>query len=137
DEVLRVDEADQVEREAFGQLRGQGEDAVGRGPVRAGADDAGGAYGQDRDPGVQGVVQVGGAAVSDGDARAADGGRHVGVREHGADDRLRLRHDLLRRAVVDGEGGQADAVQADAFEAFLPGLREAVPGLGAVADDGE
>jgi hypothetical protein len=33
--------------------------------------------------------------------------------------------------------GDADAVEADACESFLPGLREPAPGLRAVTDDGE
>ena len=73
----------------------------------------------------------------DGDAGAADGGRHVGVREHGPDDRLGFRHDLFRRPVVDAQGGQVDPVEPDPLEPFLPRLREPVPGLGAVPDDGE
>ena len=75
--------------------------------------------------------------MHDGDAAAADGGRHVGVREHGPDDRLGLRHDLFRRPVVDAQGGQVDPVEPDPLEPFLPRLGEPVPGLGAVPDDGE
>ena len=78
-----------------------------------------------------------GGSVDDGDAAAADGGRHVGVREHGPDDRLGLGHDLLRRPVVDAQGGQVDPVEPDPLEPFLPRLGEPVPGLGAVPDDGE
>ena len=73
----------------------------------------------------------------DGDAGAADGGRHVGVREHGPDDRLGFRHDLFRRPVVDAQGSQADPVEPDPLEPFLPRLREPVPGLGTVPDNGE
>ena len=73
----------------------------------------------------------------DGDADAADGGRHVGVREDGADDRLGLSHHLRRRSVVDAQGGQVDPVQPDALQPFLPRLGEPVPGLRAVPDDGE
>lgn len=32
--------------------------------------------------------------MDDGDAAAAEGGRHVGIREHGPEDRLGVRHDL-------------------------------------------
>ena len=76
-------------------------------------------------------------SVYDGDAGAADGGRHVGVRERGPDDRLGFGHDLLRRPVVDAQRGQVDPVEPDPLEPLLPRLGEAVPGLGAVPDDGE
>jgi hypothetical protein len=48
-----------------------------------------------------------------------------------------LRHDLFRRPVVDAQGGQVDPVEPDPLEPFLPRLREPVPGLGTVPDDGE
>src|SRR2546429_8941776 len=76
-------------------------------------------------------------SVYDGDIAAADGGRHVGVREHGPDDRLGFRHDLFRRPVVDAQGGHVDPAEPDPLQPFPPRLREPVPGPGAVPDDGE
>ena len=70
------------------------------------ADDAGDPVGVRGEPGVEDRAQVRGGSVHDGDAAAADGGRHVGVREHGPDDRLGLGHDLLRRPVVDAQRGE-------------------------------
>ena len=75
--------------------------------------------------------------MDNGDTAATDGDRHIGVREHGPDDRLGFRHDLLRRPVVDAQRGQVDGAEPDPLEPFLPGLREPVPGLRAVADDRE
>ena len=89
------------------------------------------------EPGVEDRPEVRGGAVQDGDAAAADRRRHVGVGQHRADDGLRLGHDLDRRPVVDAERCQADPVEPDARQAFLPRLGEPVPGLGAVSDDGE
>ena len=101
------------------------------------ADDAGDPVGMRGEPGVEDRAQIRSRSSCDGDAGAADGGRHVGVREHGPDDRLGFRHDLFRRPVVDVQGGQADPVEPDPLKPFLPRLREPVPGLGAVPDDGE
>jgi hypothetical protein len=64
-------------------------------------------------------------------------GRHVGVREHGPDDRLSFRHDLFRRPVVDTQRSEVDLVEPDPLEPFRPRLHEPVPGLGAVPDNGE
>jgi len=89
------------------------------------------------EPGVDDQVQIRDASVYDGDVAVADRGRHVGVRQNGPDDRLGLGHDLGRRPIVDAEGGHGDPVEADPFEALRPRLGEAVPGLGAVPDDGE
>ena len=47
-------------------------------------------------------------AVQHRDAAAADRRRHVGVGERRPDHRLGLGHDLLRRAVVDGQRGHRD-----------------------------
>ena len=38
---------------------------------------------------------------------------YVGVREHGPDDGLGLRHYFLRRSVVDAQGSEVDLVEAD------------------------
>ena len=43
----------------------------------------------------------------------------------------------LRRAVVDAQAGHRELVEPDAFETLPPRLGESVPGLRAVADDGE
>src|SRR5216683_5807835 len=123
-----VDEDDQVELEPLRQLRGQRPDA-GRRPERGIADDAGDPVGMRGEPGVEDRAQIRSRSVYDGDAVAADGGRHVGVREHGPDDRLGFRHDLLRRPVVDAQRSQADLVEPDPLEAFLPRFGESVPGL--------
>src|SRR5437868_10246100 len=101
------------------------------------ANNAGDPVGMRGKPGVEDRAQVRSSSVYDGDVAAADGGRHVGVREYGPDDRLGFGHDLLRRPVVDTEGCQVDPVEPDPLEPFLPRLREPVPGLGTVPDDGE
>jgi hypothetical protein len=82
-------------------------------------------------------AQLGGRSVDNGHTAATDGDRHIGVREHGSDHRLGFRHDFLRGPVVDAQRGQVDVAEPDPLEPFLPGLREPVPGLGAVADDRE
>jgi hypothetical protein len=89
------------------------------------------------EPGVEDRAQIRRRSVYDGDVGAADRDRHVGVRQYGSDDRLGFGHDMLRRPVVDAQGGQVDPVEPDPLEPFLPRLREPVPGLGAVPDDGE
>ena len=104
-ERLRVDEDDEVELEALRQLRGQRPDA-GRRPERRIADDAGDPLGVLGEPGVEDRVQLRHGPVHDGDAAAADRRRHVGVRQRRPDHRLGLRHDLLRRPVVDAERRQ-------------------------------
>ena len=85
----------------------------------------------------RGPTQIRGRSVDDGDAGAADGDRHVGVRERGPDDRLGFGHDLFRCPVVDAQRGQVDLAQPDPLQPFLPRLGEPVPGLGPVPDDGE
>src|SRR6185369_14277001 len=138
-ERLWVDEDDEVELESLRQLRGQRPHA-GRRPDSAclgWSDDAGDALGMRGEPCAENRVQIRSRSAHDGYAAAADGGRHVGVREYGPDDRLGLRHDLLRRPVVDAQGGQGDPVEPDPLEPLLPRLREPVPGLGTVPDDGE
>ncbi len=86
---------------------------------------------------VEDRAQVRDAAVDDGDAGKADGYRHAGVWSTRPDDRLGLRHDLPRRTVVDAQRGRRDPVEPDPLQPLPPRLRETVPGLGAVADDGE
>jgi energy-coupling factor transporter ATP-binding protein EcfA2 len=135
-ERLRVYEDDQVELEPLRQFRGQRPDAGRRGEGGI-ADDAGDAVGMRGEPRIHDRGQVRGRSVHDGDSAAADGDRHVGVREHGPDDRLGFRHDLFRRPVVDAQGSQADLAGPDPLEPFPPRLGEAVPGLGAVPEDGE
>src|ERR1017187_3309789 len=81
-----VDEDDQVELEPLRQLRGQRPDA-GRRPgsvfqERGIADDAGDPVGMRGEPGAEDRAQIRNRSVYDGDVAAADGGRHVGVREH-------------------------------------------------------
>ena len=140
-ERVRVDQDDQVELEALRQLRGQRPDARRAGsaspsnsptPMTQAIPSACSASQASR---IESRSDVG--SVHDGYAGAADRGRHVGVREHGPDDRLGLRHDLFRRPVVDAQRRQVDVVEPDPREPFLPRLGEPVPGLGAVADDGE
>ena len=99
-EALRIDQDDEVELKALRQLRREREHAV-RGRVRGIADDAGDSFGVLGLPGLDDRVQLGDIPVSHRQIGAADRGRHVGVRQHGADHRLGLRHDLLRRPVVD------------------------------------
>ena len=90
-ERLWVDEYDQVELEALAQLRGQRPDAwpfSKHGPERpafdvTSADDAGDPVSMRGEPGVEDRAQIRSGSVYDGDVAAADGGRHVGVREHG------------------------------------------------------
>ncbi len=131
-EALRVDEHDQVELEALDQLRGERADP--RPGREAGiADHAGDPVGVGGEPPVDDGVQVGHGTVHHGDVTATDRGRHVGVRQHGADHRLGLGHHLLRRPVVDGEARQRHALQTDPLEPLLPRLGEAVPRLRAVA----
>src|SRR5580704_10842420 len=131
-----VDEDDQVELEPLRQFRGQRLDAGCR-PDRGIADDAGDAVSMRSEPITDDRAQVRSRCVCDGHAGAADGGRHVCVREHPPDDRLGLRHDLFWRPVVDAQRGEADLVEPDPLEPFRPRLRESVPGLGAVPDDRE
>src|SRR6266568_7826091 len=133
-ERLWVDEDDQVELEPLRQLRGQRPDA-GRRPERGIADDAGDPVGMRGEPAVEDRAQIRSRSVYDGDVGAADGGRHVGVREDGPDDRLGFGHDPLRRPVVDAQGGQVDLVEPDPLDPFLPRLREPVPGLNTVPND--
>src|SRR5207253_7995997 len=83
-ERLWVDEDDQVELEPLRQLRGQRPDAGCR-PERGIADDAGDPGGMHGEPGVEDRAQIRSSSVYDGGVAAADGGRHVGVREHGPD----------------------------------------------------
>ena len=133
---IRVDEDDEVELEALRQLRCQRLDA-GRGPERRVTDDTGDPLAVLLQPGVQQPVQSRSGPVHHGDAVAADRDRHIGVREHSADDRLRRHHHFVWRPVVDAQGRQGDPVESDPVEAFLPRLGEPVPGLGPVSDDGE
>ncbi len=136
-EALRVDQDDEVELESLRQLRGQ------RPHARASPGSAGSpmtqaipsAWAASQPSRIE--LSSGAEPCATGSAAAADRGRHVGVREHRPDDRLGLGHDLRRRPVVDAQRGQADLVEADPLEPFLPRLGEPVPGLGPVADDGE
>src|SRR5258708_39281281 len=75
-ERLRVYEDDQVELEALRRFRGQRPDA-GRRPERGIADDAGGPVSMRGDPCVQDRAQIRSRPMYDGDAGAADGGRHI------------------------------------------------------------
>ena len=97
-----VDEDDEVELKALRELWGQRPDP-GRRRERGVADDSGDAVAMCLEPGVEDRAQVGCQSVDYGDTGAADGGRHVGFREHGPDDRLGFRHDLFRRPVVDAQ----------------------------------
>src|SRR4051794_33094861 len=79
-ERLRIDDDDQVELEPLRQLRGQRPD-TGRRPEPAAlglarADDAGDPLGVLGEPAVDDRPQIRGRSVYDGDAAAADGGRH-------------------------------------------------------------
>ena len=130
---LRVDEQ---KLEPLREFRGQ-RPAAGRVLEGWVADDAGDPVGVRGELGVKDRDQLRSGSMDDGDAAAADEDRHVGAREHGPDDRLRFCHDLFRRPVVDAQRGQGDVAEPDVLEAFLPRLVEPVPGLGAVADDGE
>ena len=129
-----VDEDNQVKLEPLRQLRGQRLDA-GRRPGRGIADDTGDSVGMRVEPAVEDRVQIRDRTMDDGDVVAADRGRHVGVREHGPDDRLGFRHDLFRRPVVDAQRGEVDPVKPEPLEPLLPRLGEPLPGLGAVPDD--
>src|SRR5262245_46524960 len=135
-ERFRVDEDDQIELEPLRQFRGKRSNARRR-PERGITDHTSDSVGVRSEPSVENSVPFRGRSVYDGDAAGADGGRHVGIREHGADDWFGRCHDLRRRPVIDAEGCQVDPVEPDALEPFRPGLREAVPGLSAVPDDGE
>jgi hypothetical protein len=101
-EGIRGDEDDEVELQSLRQFRGQGADAGCR-PERGIADDTGDSLGMLGEPGVEDRPEVRNGSVQDGETAAADGRRHVGVRQRGQDDRLGLGHDLLRRPVVDGQ----------------------------------
>jgi hypothetical protein len=107
----------------FGQFRGQRADA-GRRPERGIADDAGDPVGVRGEPGVEDRAPVRNRPVYHGEVAAADRGRHVGVREHGPDDRLGFGHHLFRRPVVDAQGSQVHLVEPDSLEPFRPRLRE-------------
>ena len=117
------------------ELRGQRSDAGGLPEVAS--DHAADAFGVGGEPRAEDRAQLGRGRVPHGDPGPPDGRRHVGVGERSPDDRLRLDHHLRGRAVVDAQRGQLDGVETDPRKALLPRLRETVPGLGAVADDGE
>src|SRR4051794_23206603 len=89
------------------------------------------------EPGVENRVQIGRRSVDDGDTGTPDRCRHVGVGEGGLDDGLGFCHDLFGSSVVDVQTSLLDVVEPDSLQPFLPGLYEPVPGLRAVADDGE
>ncbi len=133
---LRVHEHHEVELEPLGEGGGQRADPVGAG-VGGVADHAADPVRMRGLPVGHDLLQVGDAAVDDGESAAADRDRHVGVGQRGPDHRLGLGHHLRRGPVVDAERGDPDVGQPDARQPLLPGLGEAAARLRAVADDGE
>ncbi len=89
------------------------------------------------EPAVEDVVELRGPAAGDGEPARPHRRRDVGVGDRGTDHGFGLLHDLRRRPVVDAEPGDPGPGDPGAREPVLPGLREALPCLRAVADDRE
>ena len=130
-----VDDDDKVELQPLRQLGRQPPNTrirPGRADFGVSADHADDAVLMHGKPGVQDRLQIQHRSVNDGNAIAANGGGHVGVRDHRPDHRLRFCHDLRlrRRAVIDVQPRYLVLIETDPTKPFLPRLGESVSGLG-------